>query len=174
MRREPLNDGLLILEPLTVEHAEEMVEVLADPQLYAFTGGSAPTLAELRHRYARQVAGHSSDRTQWWLNWVIRLRLDPDRPAVGYLQATVAAEPLAAEPLAADRATAELAWVVGMPWQGRGIAARAAGLVADQLRPTRLIAHIHPDHRASEAIAHRLGMAPTDEVVDGERRWSTG
>ncbi|RII89234.1 GNAT family N-acetyltransferase, partial [Clavibacter michiganensis] len=32
-------------------------------------------------------------------------------------------------------------------------------------------AHIHPDHAASEAVARRLGLAPTDERVDGEVRW---
>ncbi|RIJ55314.1 GNAT family N-acetyltransferase, partial [Clavibacter phaseoli] len=32
-------------------------------------------------------------------------------------------------------------------------------------------AAIHPDHAASEAVARRLGLAPTDERVDGEVRW---
>ncbi|RII97089.1 GNAT family N-acetyltransferase, partial [Clavibacter michiganensis subsp. insidiosus] len=34
-------------------------------------------------------------------------------------------------------------------------------------------AHIHPDHAASAAVARRLGLAPTDERVDGEVRWES-
>ena len=52
--------GQLLLCPLTVADAAEMVEVLADPTLYAFTGGEPPTLAELEQRYARQVAGQAA------------------------------------------------------------------------------------------------------------------
>ena len=35
----------------------------------------------------------------------------------------------------------------------------------------QVIAHIHPDHEASVAVARRIGMSPTGEVVDGEVRW---
>jgi hypothetical protein len=34
------------------------------------------------------------------------------------------------------------------------------------------VAHIHPDHAASAAIARRLGLAPGDPRADGEVRWS--
>jgi hypothetical protein len=43
-----------------------MVTVLADDDLYAFTGSGPPTLPELRARYARLVAGHSADGEQEW------------------------------------------------------------------------------------------------------------
>ena len=54
---EPLRAPSITLEPLTVEHAEAMAAVLADPALYAVTGGEPPTTEELRARYARQVRG---------------------------------------------------------------------------------------------------------------------
>jgi hypothetical protein len=34
-----------------------------------------------------------------------------------------------------------------------------------------LRAAIHPDHVASAAVAHSIGLAPTSEVVDGEIVW---
>ena len=45
------------LTPLTVDHAVAMVDVLSDPSLYEFTGGTPPTLEELTDRYARQASG---------------------------------------------------------------------------------------------------------------------
>lgn len=56
----------VVLVPLTITDAAEMVTVLADDDLYAFTGSGPPTLPELRARYARLVAGHSADGEQEW------------------------------------------------------------------------------------------------------------
>ncbi|MEV8042294.1 GNAT family N-acetyltransferase [Streptomyces griseoluteus] len=68
----------------------------------------------------------------------------------------------------------EIAWVVGTPWQRRGIAKEAAVALVAWLtaRPVRSItAHIHPDHHASAAVARAAGLAPTPERQDGEVRW---
>jgi len=78
----------LVLAPLAVGDAEEMVAVLGDERLHAFTGGRPPTLAELRARYARLVAGRSPDGSEQWRNWIVRLR---DGRAVGTVQATITA-----------------------------------------------------------------------------------
>ena len=156
-----LGNGRLVLEPLRVDHADEMVDVLSDAGLYAFTGGSPPSRDELERRYARQVAG-SGDPAEVWRTWVVRL--GDDGPAVGYVQATV-------RPAAGS---AELAWVVGPTWQGRGIAREAAALVLDHVRAGgagRVVAHVHPEHAASQRVAAALGMAPTDRLVDGEVEW---
>ncbi len=103
----------LVLTPLTVDDADEMTSVLADERMYAFTGGEPPTVEQLRFRYGRQVVGRSPTGDEWWLNWIVRL--EPDG-AVGTVQATVAA----------DGASADVAWQVGVPWQGRGVASEAA------------------------------------------------
>ena len=162
MTTPSLGDGELVLEPLRVGHASEMAEVLADAGLFAFTGGAPASRTVLEQRYARQVAG-PRDSGEEWHNWVVRL--ESDGHAVGYLQATV---------VPAD-GTAELAWVVGTPWQGRGIARRAAALVLEQVWArgdvTRVVAHVHPDHLASQRVAAALGLAPTDTLVDGEVEW---
>ncbi|WP_274518799.1 hypothetical protein [Streptomonospora alba] len=35
-----------------------------------------------------------------------------------------------------------------------------------------MVAHIHPENRASAAVATAAGLAPTAELRDGEHRWS--
>ena len=62
---EPIISARLLLEPLSVEHAPSMVEVLAEPSLYDYTGGNAPSLELLADRYAAQTVGHSDDGSQW-------------------------------------------------------------------------------------------------------------
>ncbi|MEW1724375.1 GNAT family N-acetyltransferase [Streptomyces sp. NPDC093109] len=169
----------LTLLPLRVAHAEEMAAALADPALHTFIGGEPATAEELRRKYAAMVAGSPLPVISW-CNWVIGVRPEDGRdsrdmpdghgrsPLAGYVQATVAPGRHGAGPVA------EIAWVVGTPWQRRGIAKEAArGLVRwlAERDVRTLRAHIHPDHRASAAVAASLGLAPTDEWYDGEVRW---
>jgi RimJ/RimL family protein N-acetyltransferase len=156
----------LDLVPLLVEHAEEMAGVLADPALHAFIGGAPDTPQALRSRYQRMTAG-SPDPTVSWLNWVIRLR--DEGCLTGTVQATVGPSD--------QGLVAEIAWVVGTAWQGRGIATEAARGLVGWLgrRPVRtVIAHIHPEHRASAAVAAAAGLTATGEWYDGEVRWRRG
>ncbi|MFD7903806.1 GNAT family N-acetyltransferase [Kitasatospora sp. NPDC059747] len=154
-----LHGERLDLVPLRPEHAEEMAAALADPALHAFTGGAPDGADALRTRYARLAAG-SPDPAETWGNWALRLRADGR--LAGYVQATVRGD------------GAELAWVVGTPWQGRGLAAEAARTLLAHLTAagiTTVTAHIHPDHHASAAVARALGLTPTAEQQDGETRW---
>ena len=160
----PLWTERLALEPLQVRHAEEMAPLLDDARLFAFTGGRPATLEELRARYARQTTGRSPDGVERWLNWIARRH--QDGPAVGFVQATISEDP--------DPATAVLAWVVGVRFQGCGYAREAAAAVVRWLEGAgvqRFVAYIHPQHEASMAVARALGLAPTDALVDGEVVW---
>jgi RimJ/RimL family protein N-acetyltransferase len=153
----------LDLLPLRVEHAEEMAAALSDPALHTFIGGTPYTPQALRERYLRLAAG-SPDPAVTWLNWVIRLR--DESCLTGTVQATVTAS--------GHGPVAEIAWVVGTRWQGRGIATEAARSLVEALgrQPVHaVVAHIHPDHRASAAVAAAAGLAPTGELHDGEIRW---
>jgi RimJ/RimL family protein N-acetyltransferase len=156
---EPLRTSRLTLTPLAVTDANEMVGVLSDPALYTFTGGVPPTLVQLEERYRCQSAG-SPHGGEIWHNWILRL----DGTAIGFVQATVTGD------------TADLAWVVGTPWQGSGFATEAAQAIRDWLADhgaARFSAHIHPEHHASGAVATRLGLRPTGQVDDeGEMVWS--
>jgi RimJ/RimL family protein N-acetyltransferase len=155
-----LRTARLDLLPLRVEHAGEMAEVLSDPALHTFIGGTPATPEALRSRYERLVAG-SPDPAVLWCNWVLRLR--EEGCLVGTVQATVTGE------------VAEIAWVVGTPWQGRGFAGEAArglvGRLGDEPGVRTVVAHVHPGHRASAAVAAAAGLGPTDRYQDGEVRW---
>ncbi|SEP10223.1 GNAT family N-acetyltransferase [Actinacidiphila rubida] len=163
LRPETIRTERLTVLPLQAGHAEEMATVLSDPGLHTFIGGAPDTAEALRARYERWAAG-SPDPAESWCNWVISLR--GAACLTGTLQATITAD---------DRgATGEIAWVVGTPWQRRGIAAEAArGLVAWlRTHPVHtVVAHIHPDHTASAAVATAAGLSPTDQWHDGEIRW---
>jgi RimJ/RimL family protein N-acetyltransferase len=153
----------LVLLPLLVEHAEEMAAALSDPDLHTFIGGTPTDPQALRARYERLIAG-SPDPAVSWCNWVIRLR---DQACLtGTVQATIASH--------GTERVAEIAWVVGTPWQGRGIATEATRGLITWLRQQpvhTVIAHIHPDHHASHAVATAAGLAPTSTLHDGEIRW---
>ncbi|MFI6324994.1 GNAT family N-acetyltransferase [Nonomuraea sp. NPDC050556] len=143
----------LRLLPLQVSHAEEMAVVLSDPALHTFIGGTPATVEALRARYTRMIAGSPA-----WCNWVIEL----DGHLVGTVQATIGPD------------DAEIAWVVGTPWQGQGIAKEAAMALVAWLRGQGagvITAHIHPDHHASAAVAVAVGLTPTDVTHDGEILW---
>ena len=171
----------LVLEPLRVEHAVEMVAVLSSPALYAVIGGEPPSLAELTARYARQTAGpgvpqstepnESTEALERWCNWVLR----EGEELVGYVQATVTLAGQPAAGLAGRSAAAALAWLVRPQDQGRGLAVEAAVAMAVHLRETGvgpLTAWIADHHPASQAVARRLGLLPTEQVDgDGERCW---
>ncbi|MCG6872667.1 MAG: GNAT family N-acetyltransferase [Gammaproteobacteria bacterium] len=153
----------LRLRPMEPDDAVAMFAVLRDPLLYAHTGGVPPESAETLHEtYAARQARRSPDGTALWLNWIARERTWPGDP-VGYVQATVTAD------------HAELAWVVGSPWQNRGYASEAASAIICWLRTlgcTTLRAKIHPRHAASQRVAARAGMQRTSQSSDGEEIWS--
>lgn len=157
MTTEPIRTDRLELTPLSVVDADAMAVVLASPELYVFTGGTPPTVDELRDRYTRQIAG-PADPTEQWHNWIVRA----DGVPVGYVQATVTGD------------ETEIAWVIGIHAQGNGYASEAARAMTDHLvggGAKQVIAHIHPDHHASNGVARRLGLQPTGDFQDGERRW---
>ncbi|MFI9102259.1 GNAT family N-acetyltransferase [Streptomyces fildesensis] len=166
IRTAAIGTERLELLPLRVDHAEEMAAALSDPALHTFIGGAPDTPQDLSARYERMVAG-APDPAVSWCNWVIRPR--EEACLAGTVQATIGPS--------GDGLTAEIAWVVGTPWQGRGIATEAAlGLVAWLAGqpvdgPFTLVAHVHPDHRASAAVAAACGLTPTDTWHDGEIRW---
>lgn len=152
----------LLLEPLLPSAAAEMVDLLADADLYTFTGGKPPTCDELEVRYQAQVTGPTRADEQW-RNWIVRQFVD--RRAVGYVQATIADN------------VADVAWVIGVAHQGQGLAREAAAGMGGWLvsRGVQTItAHIHPDHVASRRVAAAIGLVPSGVIADdGEMIWTS-
>ena len=153
-----------MLEPLRLDHAEEMAPLLDDPRLYAFTGGSPRTLEELRAGYEEHLSGRTADGGRW-LNWVMRRR--EDSLVAGGLEATLTAH--------GDEFVVELAWIVASQYQGRGYAREAAAAMVTWLRQQgtpALFADIHRDHEASMAVARTLGLYRGQAVSDEDIRWT--
>ena len=152
----------LVLAPLRLSDAREMQAVLASPELYRFTGGSPPSFEQLTERYRHQIVG-PDDPDVSWHNWIVRSRTTGS--AVGYVQATVTGD------------TADIAWLVGVPWQRQGIGVEAASAMCAWLATRgvhRLTAHIHPDHVGSAKVAARLGLIATSSTdAEGEQIWSS-
>ncbi|MGQ4483841.1 GNAT family N-acetyltransferase [Streptomyces sp. SAS_276] len=116
-----------------------------------------PDHLDQRHR------GTPPDPAVAWCTWVLRLRAD-DR-LVGTVQAAVTEA----------GSVAEIARVIGAPWQGQGLATEAAKGPVSWLTRTpavrKVVAHIHPAHRASAAVAAAASLTPAGEWHDGEVRW---
>lgn len=159
-----LRTARLDLTPLTVDDADQMVAVYADPQMFTYTGGAVPSLAELRQRYQRLLAGWNHDGSEQWCNWIVRIAGRDDATAIGAMQATIAR----------DRAWAAVAWEVAVGEQGNGYATEAALAVIEWLatmKVARISATIHPLHVASATVARNVGLVATDEMDDGEVVW---
>ena len=166
-----LSTERLILEPLRVFHAASMTPVLADPELYEFTGGHPPTQDQLERRYMLMYAGSRSE-TEHWHNWIVSRR--GSSQVVGHLQATVWATECA------------LAWTTGLRCQGQGFATEGATATRDWLASRGanvFIASIHPAHAASQAVASSLGLSlldhrdaaqlPTGRIDENEQAWAS-
>jgi len=152
----------LELIALTTDDAIDLFPVLDDPALGRWTGEAPPTDAgALRTIYEMWASRRSPDGSELWLNWVVRHR--DDGRAVGHLQVTV------------GEAHTAIAWVIGTPFQRRGFATEAARALIAWLRTdlgaSSITASIHPGNAASQAVALRIGLHPTDRLDDGEVVW---
>lgn len=159
-----LSTKRLRLQGVGPEDAEEMAAALCDPALYRWIGGAPPTVAALRSQYKVWALAGSAPGVPVWRTWL--LRLHDTGEAVGFVQATV--------PTGGREAL--LAWVVGTPWQHRGLAREAVAAVATLVRAegaARLRATIAEGNVGSERVAAALGLELTGRLVDGERVWES-
>jgi RimJ/RimL family protein N-acetyltransferase len=155
----------LILEPLWLDHAEEMAPLLADPRLHEFTRGEPPSLEYLRESYRARLSAGASGASRW-CNWILRLR----EPAVvvGGVQAQVT--------LGDEGFRAEISWIVGCEHQRRGYAREAAEAMLTWLRAVgvrHVVGDIHERNEPSNRLARAVGLAPTDDPTEheGDVRW---
>lgn len=152
----------LRLEPVLASHAEAMYPVLGDIELYEYTGGEPPrSEADVAAWFGALESRQSPDGLEQWLTWIVHL--ERGGGAMGYVQATVREH------------SADIAWLLGLDWQGRGYAKEAASALVAWLLSggvRSITAHTHPDHLASQGVARAAGLAFTGSFVDGEQVWS--
>jgi [ribosomal protein S5]-alanine N-acetyltransferase len=122
----------LSIEPLLSAHAVRLYEGLKDERLYEFIPQNPPASPQaLEDRYQGLSSRRSPDNSEVWLNWALRARRSGDY--VGVLEATVH-----------ENLTATIAYMVFVPFQGRGVAVEAC---------RRLLAHLFEDYRVSVVAA---------------------
>ena len=139
----------LVLEPLTVAHADAMFELLSDPLIYHHLDhGPPPSLEHLRGVYARLQTRLSPDGRQAWLNWIVRLA---GGEPVGCVQATV---------IAPD--TTWIAYQLASRHWGRGYARAATEAMLSHLRRDwgvlRFLAVAESANMRSIHLLDRLGF----------------
>lgn len=155
---ETLHTTRLVLEPLVEAHADALYPLLCEPrQLEYLDQGPPESLDALRRGYRKLESRRSPDGTQRWLNWAIVVS-DESANAVGFVQATV---------LADHRAW--VAYEVGLPWWGRGIATEATQAMVQHLAGSCGVSHFMAtvDRRnvRSYRVLERLGFARADDAA---------
>ena len=149
-----------VLEPQIAAHSHGMFTVLSEPAIYEFE--NAPPIDEewLRKRFARLESRGSSDGTQQWLNWVIRL---PGGKLAGYVQATVFQ----------DR-TAYVAYELHSQYWRQGIGSSAFQAVLQELRDqygvATFVAVLKARNYRSEALLRKLGFVPASAEQTAQHR----
>ena len=138
------------LEPQLASHAAELYALISDPSLYEFIDQKEPVSeTALRLRLQRLETRQSPDRTEHWLNWIVR---NPAGEMVGYVQATVTPDH-----------SAEIAYVLGRAHWRKGYAYAACRAMIAELRSsygvTRLTATLDPANDASLALLRKLGLS---------------
>ena len=149
-----------VLEPQLAAHAQEMFTLLSDPAIYEFENAPPIDEAWLRKRFARLESRGSSDGTQQWLNWVIRL---PGGKLAGYVQATVFQ----------DR-TAYVAYELNSQYWRQGIGSTSVRAVLQELRDqysvVTFIAVLKARNYRSAALLRKLGFVPASEEQSAQHR----
>ena len=153
----------LLVAPMFEIDADALFELLQQPELYVFTSLPAPVSVEgLRTRIHLWEDRLSPQRDELWLNWTLRLKFTG--VVIGFVQATVTAH------------EAELAWLVGVPYQGQGYATEACrcliGWLRDQRKVQKVRANIHRKHAISQRLAQNLGLSRSGDLTnEGEEVW---
>jgi [ribosomal protein S5]-alanine N-acetyltransferase len=157
----------LELEPLTIEHATEMFEVLSDPVIYRYLDDPPlPSIEHLRSVYKKREARKSPDGSQGWLNWAVRVR---GQQLVGVVQATVF-----------EPNSAWVAYVFSPQHWGHGYAYEATAAMIAHLGSdygvTRYLATVEVENLRSIRLLERLGFrlatpqeASSHELTSTER-----
>lgn len=140
-------------EPLSAAHAPELFPVLSPEIVWAHIEGSEErTLEEMGARYARVARGPAGSPGERWVNFALRLG---DGALCGRVEATVHDAGGAAP-------WAEIAYLLGPAYWGRGLASEAVAWLMAHLREAHgvreLWAAVRPDNARSCRLLLRLGF----------------
>ena len=127
-----------------------MFVVLSDPAIYEFENEPLASIEWLTARFARLETRRSSDGSEQWLNWVIRL---PTDELNGYVQATVT-----------QSGRAAIAYVLSSRFWGQGLAFDAVQAMVSELahhhHVEQFSAVLKRCNLRSARLLEHLGFAP--------------
>ena len=144
-----LETGRLVLEPIKLIHAAELVELFSDAELHQFVPFEPPTLEQQEKRCSLWASKISPDQSELWLNWAARDR--QSQKLIGHFQAGLKADLIAT-----------VGYVVARSFQGKGIAKEGMVAVFEFLREVLHVREIKAwsdtRNKASHHLARSLGM----------------
>jgi ribosomal-protein-alanine N-acetyltransferase len=152
----------LLLEPIVESHAEELCELLRDPELHHFVPYEPISLERQRERCVKWAKRRSPDGTELWLNWAARDQR-PQMPTtiIAHFQAGVKLDH-----------TASVGYVVGRDFQRQGIAFEGLTAVFKYLNEILGVKEIRAwsdtRNHASHRLAEKLGMTQIDVIKDAD------
>jgi ribosomal-protein-alanine N-acetyltransferase len=154
----PIYTPAFTLEPQVAAHAEAMFVVLSDPAIYEYENEPPQSVAGLRERFLRLESRQSSDASQQWLNWVIRL---PTSELIGYVQATIYTDGRAA-----------MAYELHSQYWGRGLASQAVHAamvhIVQHYAVSGLSAVLKCKNHRSMRLLKRLGFSESTPAQHAE------
>jgi RimJ/RimL family protein N-acetyltransferase len=135
----------LTIEPLDLGHADALHRALDDPRVGAHIGGPDVTTREAtRGRIEHLARDAPAGGLETWCDWAVLL----ETAVIGRVEATL------------HDGVAEIAYVFGPRWYGRGCATEAASWMVELLAPhvTACWATVAPENVASARLLDRLGF----------------
>jgi len=149
----------LILEPILPVHANKMLEVLSDKEIYKYIPENPPDLDKLTKRYEHWAKRISPKGDELWLNWVGR-RVDTNE-LIGYFQSGFRAVD-----------NVDIAYVLGINHQKLGFAFEAMSAVISfletKLNAKIIKAWIDTRNHASIKLVKKLGMKQVEIIKDAD------
>ena len=147
----------LQFELLSVDHADELYEILTTPLVLAFIAPNEkqPTIEKFKAEYAARARGPANPivPSERWFNVAVRLA-SPSSKAVGRLEATSYGE------------WGEVAFLLGEAWWGKGLASETLhwwhDYLAEAVPGVQWWATVQPDNQRSIRLLTRFGYKEMD------------
>jgi RimJ/RimL family protein N-acetyltransferase len=154
-----LSTSRLTLDPITIEHAEPLHELLGDRELYHFMPFKELSFEERKNLCERWSIGRSPNGDEIWLNWIAKETNSGQ--AIGHFQAGISAERIAT-----------IAYVVATKFQRQGFALEALTVILIHLREVMQVREVKAwsDTRniASHSLADKLGLRKIETIKDAD------
>ena len=164
LQPRPMIDRISV-EPLRVEHLEELASALLHPAVYRHIGGELPSLDDFKLGLSRALAGPPARATgQTWLNYLVRQT--GTNAMLGRLEATV------------HNGLAEVAFLFGPRHWGQGFA--SAGLlwlhkeVESKCGISQFWATTVPANLECQSLLERCGYMPVTGSTPQLLSYDTG